>query len=91
MFFRFRILNGKHQEIIETAREFQKRDIPLSVIVQDWQWWGKHGWNAIQFDEEFYPNPKQMMDELHKMDVRLMLSVWARIDKNCPLGKEIKS
>lgn len=79
------------QEIIETAKEFKKRDIPLSVIVQDWQWWGKHGWNAMQFDEEFYPNPKQMMDELHKMDVRLMLSVWARIDKNCPLGKEMQS
>ncbi len=79
------------QEIIETAKEFKKRDITLSVIVQDWQWWGKHGWNAMQFDEEFYPNPKQMMDELHKMDVRLMLSVWARIDKNCPLGKEMQS
>ncbi|MDO4818777.1 MAG: glycoside hydrolase family 31 protein [Prevotella sp.] len=79
------------QEIIETAREFQRRDIPLSVIVQDWQWWGKHGWNAMQFDEEYYPDPKAMTDALHRMGIRLMLSVWARIDRNSTLGKEMQS
>ncbi len=39
-------------EIITTARRFQKENIPLDVIVQDWQWWGKYGWNAMQFDED---------------------------------------
>ena len=74
-------------EIISTARRFRDNDIPLDVIVQDWQWWGKYGWNAMQFDEQYYPNPKQMMAELHAMDVRLMLSVWSKIDKNCEVGK----
>lgn len=73
-------------EIISTAQRFRDNDIPLDVIVQDWQWWGKYGWNAMQFDEQYYPNPKQMMAELHAMDVRLMLSVWSKIDKNCAVG-----
>lgn len=75
-------------EIISTARRFQDENIPLDVIVQDWQWWGKHGWNAMQFDEDHYPNPKGMMDTLHNMDVRLMLSVWSKIDRTSALGKE---
>ena len=78
-------------EIITTARRFQKENIPLDVIVQDWQWWGKYGWNAMQFDEDHYPNPAAMMDTLHQMNVRLMLSVWSKIDRNSKLGKETAS
>ena len=78
-------------EILSTARRFQKENIPLDVIVQDWQWWGKHGWNAMQFDEDHYPNPTAMMDTLHQMNVRLMLSVWSKIDRNSTLGKETAS
>ncbi len=29
-----------------------------------------------------------MVDSLHGMDMRLMLSVWSKIDKNSPVGKE---
>lgn len=78
-------------EILATAREFQKRNIPISMIVQDWQYWGKYGWNAMRFDETNYPDPKQMTDELHKMGIRFMLSVWARVDKNSELGKQFDS
>ena len=30
-------------EILENAREFKARGLPLDVIVQDWQWWGPTG------------------------------------------------
>jgi alpha-D-xyloside xylohydrolase len=78
------------QEILETANRFKQEQMPLSMIVQDWQWWGKHGWNAMQFDEDFYPDPKALTDSLHKMDVRLMLSVWSKIDKTSELGKQME-
>ena len=77
------------QEIIETAQRFRSEGLPLSVIVQDWQWWGRHGWNAMQFDDRFYPNPKALTDSLHDMNVRLMLSVWSKIDKNSELGRQM--
>lgn len=76
-------------EILSTANEFRKRDIPLDMIVQDWQWWGRYGWNSMHFDERDYPSPRLLVDSLHKMDVRLMLSVWSKIDKSSTLGKEM--
>ena len=77
-------------EILQTAQRFLKEDLPLSVIVQDWQWWGKYGWNSMKFDEEFYPDPKALADSLHKMDVRLMLSVWSKIDVNSEVGRQME-
>ena len=78
------------QEILETARRFRDEQMPLSLIVQDWQYWGKYGWNSMKFDEEFYPDPKALTDSLHQMDVRLMLSVWSKIDKNSEVGRQME-
>ena len=79
------------KELLENARRLVKEDYRTSVIVQDWQWWGKYGWNAMKFDEDKYPNPKAMTDELHKMDMKLMLSVWSKIDKNSDVGREMNA
>ena len=78
------------QEILETANRFKHEGMPVSMLVQDWQWWGKYGWNAMQFDETYYPDPKALTDSLHKMDIRLMLSVWSKIDKNSEVGKQME-
>ena len=78
------------QEIIDNAEGFAERDIPLDVIVQDWQWWGRHGWNALRFDETAYPDPKALTDRLHEQDVHLMLSVWSKVDKGCAVGRELE-
>ena len=78
------------QEILETANRFKAEQMPVSMLVQDWQWWGKHGWNAMQFDEDNYPDPKALTDSLHKMDIRLMLSVWSKIDKTSEVGQQME-
>ena len=77
-------------EILETANRFCKEQMPLSLIVQDWQYWGKYGWNSMQFDEDYYPDPKALTDSLHKMGIRLMLSVWSKIDKNSEVGRQME-
>ena len=74
------------EELLSNATEFRRRGIPVDVIVQDWQWWGKNGWNAMCFDSEKYPAPGAMLDSLHGMDFRLMLSVWSKVDRNSDLG-----
>jgi alpha-D-xyloside xylohydrolase len=79
------------KELLENARRLKTENYKTSVIVQDWQWWGKYGWNAMQFDEDKYPNPKAMTDELHSMDMKLMLSVWSKIDKNSEVGHEMNA
>ena len=77
------------QEILETANRFRKEQLPVDVLVQDWQYWGKYGWNSMQFDETHYPDPRALTDSLHKMDIRLMVSVWSKIDKNSQVGRQM--
>ena len=79
------------KELLENANRLKAEGYKTSVIVQDWQWWGKYGWNAMQFDEDKYPNPKAMTDELHAMDMKLMLSVWSKIDKNSEVGRQMNA
>jgi alpha-D-xyloside xylohydrolase len=79
------------KELLENAHRLKDEGYHTSVIVQDWQWWGKYGWNAMQFDEGKYPNPKAMTDELHGLDMKLMLSVWSKIDKNSEVGRQMNT
>ncbi len=74
-------------ELLDNAAEFRRRGLPLDVIVQDWQYWGRHGWNAMRFDEADYPDPAAMVRTLHGQDVRLMLSVWSKIDPASEVGR----
>lgn len=78
-------------ELLSVAKEFRERKLPVDLIVQDWQYWGKYGWNAMRFDEDSYPDPKGMVDKLHDMDMRLMLSVWSRVNRDSEVGKELSS
>lgn len=76
-------------EILETAQRFRQEHLPVDVIVQDWQYWGKYGWNSMHFDETYYPNPKALTDSLHQMNMRLMVSVWSKIDKQSEVGQQM--
>lgn len=75
------------EEIVQNAIEFRNRNLPMDLIVQDWQYWGKYGWNAMKFDEKDYPNPAKMVEDLHKLNARLMVSVWSKIDEKSEVGK----
>ena len=78
-------------EILQTANRFRSESLPVSMLVQDWQYWGKYGWNSMRFDEAFYPDPKALTDSLHRMDMKLMLSVWSKIDKNSEVGQQMQA
>ena len=75
-------------ELLGTLKEFREKQLPLDVIVQDWQYWGRYGWNAMQFDEKDYPDARAMIESIHDMHARLMVSVWSRIDPTSAIGKE---
>ena len=77
------------EEILKTANRFREKQLPADVIVQDWQYWGKYGWNAMRFDETHYPTPKLMTDSLHRMNMRLMVSVWSKIDRQSEVGRQM--
>jgi alpha-D-xyloside xylohydrolase len=79
------------QEILDTAAEFRKRKIPVDVLVQDWQYWGKYGWNAMKFDEEHYPQPKDMLDQLHANDLHMLVSIWSKFGEDTDVYKRMKA
>ena len=77
-------------EIMDTLERFRKEQLPLDVIVQDWQYWGKYGWNAMHFDERYYPDPARLVQEVHADHAHLMVSVWSRFDPASDVGKEFE-
>jgi alpha-D-xyloside xylohydrolase len=83
---RERYTSGKH--LVQTVEEFRRRNLPMDVIVQDWQYWGKHGWGVPQFDTANYPNPKGFIKQLHDLNARFSISVWENLDKKSDVAKE---
>ncbi len=73
--------------LVETVQEFRKRNLPMDVIVQDWQYWGNNGWGVPKFDETHYPNPSDFIKKIHDLNARFVISVWSNPDKNSDIGK----
>ena len=64
-------------ELMEVAREYKRRGLPLSVIVADFFHWSRMGdW---RFDPKCWPDPKAMTAELNEMGVKLMVSIWPTV------------
>ena len=82
---RERYTSGTH--LVQTIEEFRKRNLPVDVIVQDWQYWGKHGWGVPQFDTTNYPNPAQFIKRLHDLHAHFSISVWENLDKKSDVAK----
>lgn len=78
-------------QLLDAARGFRSRNIPVDAIIQDWQYWGKYGWNAMRFDEELYPAPKAMIDTLHNENLHFIISVWSKFDRDTPIYNEMKA
>jgi len=66
------------EEVLKIAREHKKRNIPLDVLVIDYYHWPRCG--DFRFDEEFFPNPKEMCDELKELGIEPMVSFWPQVD-----------
>lgn len=87
-FWQCRERYSSQQQILDTAAEFRKRKIPVDVLVQDWQYWGKYGWNAMKFDERYYPDPSEMMSSLHRENFHAVISVWAKFGIQTDVDRE---
>ncbi len=66
------------QDIEQTLAEFRNRRIPIDNIVQDWNYWKLENWGDHTFEAERYPNPQAMLDSVHAMHGRFMISVWPK-------------
>jgi alpha-D-xyloside xylohydrolase len=76
-FWQSKLRYRTQEELLDVAREFARRDLPLSVIVSDYFHWSAMG--DYRFDAEEWPDPTAMVDELRELGVELMVSVWPTV------------
>ena len=77
------------QEVEETMAEFRRRHIPIDNIVQDWNYWKLDSWGSHQFESSRFPNPQAMLDSIHQMHGRFMISVWPKFYDTTDNYKEL--
>jgi len=64
------------KELLDVARGYRERKLPADVMVVDWFYFTKMG--QMDMDPRYWPDPKAMNDELHRMGFHSMISVWPR-------------
>ena len=88
-FWQCKLRYYNQEQLLEVAREYKRRNLPIDVIVCDFFHWPKMG--DFRFDEEFFPDPEAMVAELKKMGIELMVSVWPQVDLESENYDEMKS
>ena len=82
---------ANRDELLSVVNEYRKREIPIDNIIQDWDYWdGAANWGQLFFDEKTYPNPKEMIDIIHKQNFHIMISVWPGLGPNTPVYKDMQ-
>ncbi|NEG56050.1 glycoside hydrolase family 31 protein [Bifidobacterium platyrrhinorum] len=88
-FWQCKLRYWNQKQLLDVARGFRKRGIPLDLIVIDFFHWPYMG--DYRFEKEFWPDPKAMCDELHEMGVKVMVSVWPQVAIDSENYVEMKS
>ena len=71
-------------EVVSIVKEFRKQNFPLDLIVQDWQYWPEGQWGQKSFNRKNYPDPAQMLSDIHAMNAKVMISLWPNMTKGTP-------
>ncbi|KAH6888417.1 glycosyl hydrolases family 31-domain-containing protein [Thelonectria olida] len=78
-FWQCKLRYQTQEELLEVAREYKRRELPIDLIVVDFFHWPKQGdW---RFDPTYWPDPDAMIKELKDLGIELMVSVWPTVDK----------
>ncbi len=76
-------------ELLGVLQEYRKRKIPIDNIVLDWFYWPEDSWGSHEFDSARFPNPKAMVQRVHDLNARIMISVWAKFYPTTDNYKEL--
>ncbi len=77
-FWQCKLRYRTQEELLNVAREYKRRKLPISVIVIDFFHWTNQGdW---QFDEQYWPDVEGMVKELKEMGIELMISIWPTVE-----------
>lgn len=78
-FWQCKLRYQTQEELLEVAREYKRRGLPIDLIVIDFFHWPKQG--EWKFDPTYWPDPDGMIRELKEMGIELMVSIWPTVDR----------
>jgi len=65
-------------EVVDVIQKYRQLNVPIDGIIQDWQYWGNNYlWNSMEFLNVDYSNPKKMIDDVHKLNAHMIISIWS--------------
>lgn len=87
-FWQSRLRYTSQEEVLQVAREYKRRNIPVSVMVIDYFHWTRQG--EWKFDPQYWPDPKKMTEELESMGIKTMVSIWPTVDPRSENYEEMR-
>jgi alpha-D-xyloside xylohydrolase len=64
-------------ELVAVVKQYRELGLPLDGIIQDWQYWGNNYlWNAMEFLNPDFYNPRKMVDDVHALHAHMIISIW---------------
>ena len=77
-------------ELIEVVKRYRELGVPLDGIIQDWQYWGNNYlWNAMDFLNVDFYNPQKMVNDVHKLNAHMLISIWNSFGPKTKQYKEL--
>jgi len=63
-------------ELTAVKNGYRNANIPVDVIVQDWQYWSPAVWGSHLMDASRFPDPAGIVNQLHTANIHTMISIW---------------
>ncbi|MDR2497056.1 MAG: DUF4968 domain-containing protein [Tannerellaceae bacterium] len=77
-FWQSRERYATESELLGALRELRARNFGVDNMVQDWHYWRDDDWGSHEFEPTRFPTPGAMVDTLHALNARFMISVWPK-------------
>ena len=77
-FWQCKLRYETQEELLQVAREYKNRQIPIEAIVIDYFHWTEQG--EWKFDNRYWPDPTAMCNELEDMGIKPIVSIWPTIN-----------
>ncbi len=77
-FWQCKLRYESQEDLLTVARKYHEMGIPVDAIVIDFFHWTEQGdW---QFEPSLWPDPKAMCDELYRLGMHPVVSIWPTIN-----------
>nr|WP_315200191.1 TIM-barrel domain-containing protein [uncultured Flavobacterium sp.] len=77
-------------ELVNVVKKYRELGVPLDGIIQDWQYWGNNYlWNAMDFLNPEFSNPKKMIEDIHGLNAHVIISIWSSFGPETKQYKEM--